>query len=68
MSDDPEIIELQTRIAFQDGTIQELSDVIARQQRAIETLQKELEELRCQLRALQPSEVAGGSEPPPPHY
>ena len=68
MSDDPEIIELQTRIAFQDGTLQELSDVIARQQQAIEALQKELEELRCQLRTLQPSEVTGGSEPPPPHY
>ena len=63
-----ELIELQTRIAFQDGTIQELSDVIARQQRAIDTLQRDVEELRRQLRALQPSEVEGGAEPPPPHY
>lgn len=68
MSNDPEIIDLQTRIAFQDGAIQQLSDVIARQQQAIEALQKETEELRRQLRALQPSEVTGEKEPPPPHY
>jgi len=63
-----EIIELQTRIAFQDGTIQELSDIIARQQRTLDELKLDVEELQRQVRALTPSDVTGEEEAPPPHY
>jgi len=68
MENESEIIELQTRTAFQDQALQTLSDTVARQQQALVELQKDLEELQRQLRALQPSEVDGEAEPPPPHY
>lgn len=68
MDNKSEIIELQTRVAFQDEALQTLSDTVARQQRLLEELQQDVEELQRQLRALQPSEVEGETEPPPPHY
>lgn len=63
------IVELETRLAFQEHTLQELNDVVARQQQEILQLTRELEALRAQIRALAPAPVAGrGEEPPPPHY
>lgn len=63
------LAELEVRMAFQEKTIQELSDVIARQQREIDRLVRELETLKSQVRALAPSPVVGrDEETPPPHY
>jgi SlyX protein len=63
------IVELETRLAFQEDTLQELNSVVARQQQEILALAREVEALRAQLRALAPSLVAGrGEETPPPHY
>jgi SlyX protein len=66
---DDRLIELESRIAFQDHTLQELNEVIVRQQREIDALRRELEALRAQLKTLAPALVAGRSEEtPPPHY
>lgn len=66
---DDRLIELESRLAFQDHAVQELNDVIVRQQREIDALRRELEALRAQLKALAPALVGGrGEEPPPPHY
>ena len=66
---DDRLIELESRIAFQDHTLQELNEVIVRQQREIDELRRELEALRAQLEALAPALVASRSEEtPPPHY
>ena len=66
---DDRLIELESRIAFQDHTLQELNEVIVRQQREIDDLRRELEALRAQLKALAPALVASRSEEtPPPHY
>lgn len=63
------LTELETRVAFQEHTLQELNGVVARQQQEILQLRRELEALRAELRALAPALVAGrGEEPPPPHY
>ncbi len=63
------LAELEVRMAFQEKAIQELSDVIARQQREIDRLVRELETLKLQVRALAPSPVVGrDEETPPPHY
>jgi SlyX protein len=63
------LIELESRLAFQEHTLQALNAVVARQQQEILQLQRELETLRAQLRALAPSSVASrADEPPPPHY
>lgn len=63
------LIELESRLAFQEHTLQELNGVVARQQQEILRLTRELEALRGQLRDLATLPVAGRvDEPPPPHY
>ncbi|OOZ37860.1 SlyX family protein [Solemya velesiana gill symbiont] len=64
-----ELIDLQTRLAFQDDAIQELNSTVARQQNQILELQKAIEQLRQQVKTLTPSQVASpDEEAPPPHY
>jgi len=63
------LIELETRLAFQDNSLQELNAVVVRQQREIDALTRELETLKAQLRTLAPELVANrADEVPPPHY
>lgn len=62
------LIDLETRLAFQEDAIQELNTVVADQQRLITTLRLELDGLKARLRELTPSPIDGGAEPPPPHY
>ncbi len=63
------LIELETRLAFQDQTLQELNSVIVRQQQEITVLTHEIENLKAQFKALAPELVASRSdETPPPHY
>jgi SlyX protein len=63
------LVELETRIAFQDDTLQQLNAVVVRQQQEIDRLTREIEALKQQLRALAPAPVAGpAEETPPPHY
>jgi SlyX protein len=63
------LIELETRLAFQDSALQELNAVVVRQQQDIAALTREIEVLKTQFRALAPELVASrGDEPPPPHY
>ena len=63
------LIELETRLAFQDHSLQELNAVVIRQQRDIDALTRELETLKAQFKALAPELVASRAEEgPPPHY
>lgn len=63
------VVELETRVAFQDQTIQELNEVVTRQQHEIDRLTRELEALRERLRGLALSPVVPpDEETPPPHY
>ncbi|MET0106446.1 MAG: SlyX family protein [Sedimenticola sp.] len=64
-----ELIDLQTRVAFQDDAIQELTLTVTRQQNQISELQTALQQLRQQVKNLTPSQVASpDEETPPPHY
>jgi len=64
-----EIVELQTRLAFQEDTIMGLSDVLARQQGEIAELMVKLEIVQRQVREfMQMESQAPGEEAPPPHY
>lgn len=63
-----EIIELQTKVAFQDRAMEQLSDVVAAQQRQIDELEKRLKVLANKLRDVALSDQVEGPEPPPPHY
>lgn len=63
-----EIIELQSRMAFQDTVIEELNLALISQQRQIDTLQLRIEKMLLQLQAMQEPQANPGVEPPPPHY
>ena len=66
---DQELIDLQTRLAFQDDTLDQLNRTLASQQRQIDQLQQQVEALRNQGKSLTPSNVASPEEEtPPPHY
>ncbi len=63
------LTELESRVAFQDDTLQKLNDVIVRQQHDIEHLTGELQLLKQQIQILEPSLIADQKEEtPPPHY
>jgi SlyX protein len=58
---------LETRIAFQDQTIEELNSVITEQWTVIEQLRRKVEAMEEQVRS--GSYIADPStEQPPPHY
>ena len=68
------MVELETRLAFQEQAFQELSDALAAARdgdaRNALMLHRALEELRQIRSAMAASPVTGdaASEPPPPHY
>jgi SlyX protein len=63
------LVELETRVAFQEDSIRKLSEAVAEQERQIYRLTKDLELLRVNLSALAPSLLARPEdEGPPPHY
>ena len=63
------IIELESRLAFQEDTIQELNDIVSNQQNLLHQLSSEIMKLKEQLTDLTPANIADESEEtPPPHY
>ena len=63
------LTELEVRVAFQEKTIQDLNEVVTRQQRQIDRLTQTLETVKSRLAALAPSMVIPQEEEkPPPHY
>jgi len=63
------VTELESRVAFQDDTIQKLNDVIVDQQQQIDQLSVQMGALKEQIQALVPELIADESqETPPPHY
>lgn len=63
------LIELETRLSFQDDTIQQLNSVITRQARILQKLEQALVSMQAQLKAVTPSPLADADqETPPPHY
>lgn len=69
MDQDAHIVDIETRLTYQEATLQELSDVIARQQKTLDSLGAQLELIRQQMRAQAQFDVLPtAQEPPPPHY
>ena len=70
---DDRLVELETRLAFQEHSLGELSDALAdlrsENARLVLMLHRALDELR-QIRARLSTDLTGdpGLEPPPPHY
>lgn len=63
------IVDLETRLAFDERTLEELNDLVYRQQQTIDRLVEDVARLREQLRLLAPSLVLTPDEDsPPPHW
>ena len=63
------IIDLEMRFMQQEKIIQELSDMVYRQEQHIVQIERELAMFRDQLRAISPSAICDqDDEAPPPHY
>jgi len=63
------IIELETRISFQEGTLQELNDIVTNQQTLLHQLTDEIIKLKGQIQNITASNLADETEEtPPPHY
>jgi len=63
------IIELETKISYQDHIIGELNDVVTNQQRQIDQMEKAVEQLRQHLKQGASTGIARPEEEtPPPHY
>jgi len=65
---EPRVIELETRLAFQDDTIQALNDVVVAQGQVIERLQLQMAELIKRYEEMVGQYGNEGEEAPPPHY
>ena len=63
------IIDLQSKLAFQDETINELNEVITDQQNQLDQLREEIRLLALRIASVAQSAAAPDEkEPPPPHY
>ena len=69
MDHEAHIVDLETRLTYQEVTLQELNDVIVCQQKMLDTLSNQIELLRQQMRSQAQFDVLPMSqEPLPPHY
>jgi len=63
------ITEVESRLAFQESTLQELNAALTDQQLQLGQLQELLKNLHGQLAELNSrDQSSAGDEPPPPHY
>lgn len=64
-----ELIDLQTRVAFQEETIQQLTDILTDQQRQIDLLRAEFALLKdSHQEVLDALERPAAADERPPHY
>lgn len=62
------IIELETRLAFQEQTLRDLDDVITRQQRQIDQLEQRMKVVKQQLNNTAVQGADMNAVELPPHY
>lgn len=62
------VTELETRLAFQDDTIQALNDVLVEQQRVVERLQLQMAALIKRHEEMVGQFSSFEEDAPPPHY
>jgi SlyX protein len=62
------IIELETKVAFQEDTILKLRDAVAEQEKQLYRISKELAAIRRHLIELGPVPGEEEDDSPPPHY
>lgn len=70
MTDQERITELESRVAFQEDTLDQLNNMVATQEIELERLKRMIKILSQQLKNLTIDGTSGTAEnePPPPHY
>ncbi|MFS2092144.1 SlyX family protein [Pseudomonas sp. Pseusp11] len=68
MSLDERVTDLESRLAFQDDTIQSLNDVLVAQQRVVERLQLQMTAMLKRQEEMVGQFESFEEEAPPPHY
>ncbi len=63
-----QLTDLQIRLTHQEATIDELTDNALQQQRLLERIMKELDQLKSVVRELAPADPAANLDEKPPHY
>lgn len=63
------IAELESQMAFQEHTVQELNDVIIELRNEIDGLRTEIDRMKDKIADIDtPTMIPQSEEPPPPHY
>jgi SlyX protein len=68
MSLEARVTELESRLAFQDDTIQALNDVLVAQQRSLDRLQQQFAAMLKRQEEMGSQFEVFGEDAPPPHY
>ncbi len=66
--EEPRLIEIETRIAWQEEALRQLSDALASQQRDIDRLQRLCQALQAQVESGGDRQRALPGDERPPHY
>ncbi|NVK39273.1 MAG: SlyX family protein [Gammaproteobacteria bacterium] len=68
-SDQDQIEDLQIRIAFLEQSLDDLNDVVTKQQAQISLMERALKHLNSRLEQMSPANIKSAEdETPPPHY
>lgn len=63
------LIELESRVAFQDDLLHQLNEVVSRQSVELDSLILQVRRLQEQLQGMEPAHIkTQAEETPPPHY
>jgi len=62
------LIDLETRLAFQEHTLQQLNDVIVELRNQLDTVSERLRLAEERLRAIEPAVTDAPADDKPPHY
>ncbi len=68
MPTESRLVDLETRIAYQDETLEQLNGVVIKHQQEIEEMRSLILRLTKNLKQLQEVIADPTDEPPPPHY
>lgn len=63
-----ELLDLQTQLSFQEDTIDQLNEVVTRQQKDIERLMDAFAQLKKQFEDMVAEQLENQEESSPPHY
>lgn len=68
MTNEDRMIDLETRLAHLDDTVEVLNDIVARQQQEIDQLGKQFKKMAAEQAQIKEQVAPEVTDSPPPHY